>query len=94
MRDMPKLTRRLALAGAFLPLVPRDAAAAPLAGTVFTADEVGNSVSAVALPTGNVRTVRLPIAPHTGAGGEAGTDRQHGSICRPRHVRFPHVLRW
>lgn len=72
MRDMPTLKRRLVLAGAFLPLATRDAAAS-LAGTVFTADEVGTSVSAVTLPTGSVQAVRLPIAPHN---VDLGADRQ------------------
>ena len=41
-------------------------AAAPLgtSGVVFTADEAGGSISAVALPSGRVRSVPLPIMPH------------------------------
>ncbi|WGR59554.1 DUF305 domain-containing protein [Paracoccus ferrooxidans] len=40
------------------------AAAAPLGGAVYSANEGGNSISAVDLGTGAAATVSLPIAPH------------------------------
>ena len=44
---------------------PKNAATRPQTiGVVFTADERGNSISAINLQTGKVETTRIPISPH------------------------------
>src|SRR5512145_262815 len=42
----------------------RSLAAPGLSGTVYTANELGNSISAIGLADGGVETVALPISPH------------------------------
>lgn len=73
---MSAVTRRglTALLGgaALLPMLPTYAWAASCSGTVFTANERDATISAIDLATGNVSSVRIPIAPHnvdSAAGG-------------------------
>ena len=66
------LPRRTVLTASFAMLAARTAAAATTTGTVFTADELGGSVSALALPQGADCSARLPIAPHN---VDIGADR-------------------
>lgn len=67
------LPRRVVLTVPFVMLATRTANSAATSGTVFTADEVGASVSALAMPAGTVRTARLAIAPHN---VDIGADRK------------------
>lgn len=60
----PRSSRRALLGGALLALAAPTPGRAATSGTVFTADELGGSITAVKLPAGIVRTLRLPIAPH------------------------------
>lgn len=53
-----------AIALAALLAVPGPALAQQTSGQVFTADEHGNSLSRVELPSGKVTTVPLPVTPH------------------------------
>jgi YVTN family beta-propeller protein len=73
---MPTVTRRTlaaALGGAaLLPMLPIGANAASCAGTVFTANERGGTISAIDLATGRVSSVRIPIAPHNVDGAAGG----------------------
>jgi YVTN family beta-propeller protein len=72
MIPLKALPRRTMLVASFAMLAARTAAAAATSGTVFTADELGGSVSALTFPQGAVRTVRLPITPHN---VDIGADR-------------------
>jgi YVTN family beta-propeller protein len=67
------LSRRAVVAIPFAMLAARAANSTETSGTVFTADEIGASVSALALPAGTVRTARLAIAPHN---VDIGADRK------------------
>lgn len=69
----PRTSRRALLGGALLALAAPIPGRAATTGTVFTADEVGASVSALTLPAGTVRTARLAIAPHN---VDIGVDRK------------------
>lgn len=60
----PRSSRRALLVGALFALAAPTSGRAATSGTVFTADELGGSITAVRLPAGIVRTARLPIAPH------------------------------
>ncbi len=66
------------------------ASAQKLKGIVYTADEHGNSVSAIDLASGRVQTVPIPISPHNvqstadgsrllAVGGPAGDGHGHGA---------------
>ncbi|WP_137127637.1 YncE family protein [Roseomonas sp. HF4] len=65
---MPRLLRRelplLLIGGGLLPAAPLARAAVACAGTVFTADEGGASISAVDLTSGRVHAATVPIVPH------------------------------
>ena len=63
---LPRLLSRAAAAGLYVVVLGTgvSAAMAGQAGYVFTANELGNSISRIDLSAGKVETTPVPISPH------------------------------